>query len=163
MLGGAFLAAAPDAAGAPPGAADAAAPALRIANARLEAQVEALKAISALKGTAGKNKPRASPWHPRPGSRACLPCPLRNPAGAVGGRGGAERGLPSGLFREPQPDGSQLAGHSLRAGLATAAALADVSEHAIMRQTRHRNVEVFRGYVRVASLFKRNAAAAVGL
>ncbi len=34
-------------------------------------------------------------------------------------------------------------------------------EHAIMRQTRHRSVEVFRGYVRVASLFK-NAAAAVG-
>ena len=36
-------------------------------------------------------------------------------------------------------------------------------EHAIMRQTRHRSVEVFRGYVRVASLFKKNAAAAVGL
>ena len=35
-------------------------------------------------------------------------------------------------------------------------------EHAIMRQTRHRNVEVFRGYVRDASLFKKNAAAAVG-
>ncbi len=60
-------------------------------------------------------------------------------------------------------DPAQFAGHSLRAGLATAAALADVPEHAIMRQTRHRSVEVFRGYVRVASLFKKNAAAAVGL
>jgi len=60
-------------------------------------------------------------------------------------------------------DPERFAGHSLRAGLATAAALADVPEHAIMRQTRHRSVEVFRGYVRVASLFKKNAAAAVGL
>ena len=41
--------------------------------------------------------------------------------------------------------------------------LASDPEHAIMRQTRHRSVEVFRGYVRVASLFKKNAAAAVGL
>ena len=60
-------------------------------------------------------------------------------------------------------DPERFAGHSLRAGLATAAALADVPEHAIMRQTRHRSVEVFHGYVRVATLFKKNAAAAVGL
>ena len=58
-------------------------------------------------------------------------------------------------------DPERFAGHSLRAGLATAAAMADVPEHAIMRQTRHRSVEVFRGHVRVASLFKKNAAAAV--
>ena len=32
-----------------------------------------------------------------------------------------------------------------------------------MRQTRHRSVEVFRGYIRVAGLFKKNAAATVGL
>ena len=60
-------------------------------------------------------------------------------------------------------DPERFAGHSLRVGLATAAALADVPEHAIMRQTRHRSVEVFHGYVRVATLFKKNAAAAVGL
>ena len=60
-------------------------------------------------------------------------------------------------------DPKRFAGHSLRAGLATAAALADVPEHTIMRQTRHRSVEVFRGYIRVAGLFKKNAAASVGL
>ena len=35
-------------------------------------------------------------------------------------------------------------------------------EHAIMRQTRHRSVEVFGGYVRGARLLKEDAAAAVG-
>ncbi len=67
------------------------------------------------------------------------------------------RVLSKGLAAGLDPD--RFAGHGLRAGLATAAALADVPEHAIMRQTRHRSVEVFRGYVRVASLFKKNASA----
>ena len=36
-------------------------------------------------------------------------------------------------------------------------------EHAIMRQTRHRSLEVFRVYVSDASQFKKNSMAAGGL
>ena len=49
----------------------------------------------------------------------------------------------------------RFAGHSLRAGLATAATLADVPEHAIMSQTRHRSAEVFRGYVHARAFSRR--------
>jgi integrase len=45
-------------------------------------------------------------------------------------------------------------GHSLRAGLATAAAIAGASEPAIMRQTGHRSADMLRRYVRDASLFR---------
>ena len=55
-------------------------------------------------------------------------------------------------------DASRFAGHSLRAGLATAAIRAGKSEASTMRQTRHKSVAVFRGYVRAASLFTDNAA-----
>jgi integrase len=58
---------------------------------------------------------------------------------------------------------TQFAGHSLRAGLATAAAAAGVSEHDIARTTGHRSVAVLRRYVRAATVFERNAAASVGL
>jgi len=57
----------------------------------------------------------------------------------------------------------ELAGHSLRAGLATAAAMAGVSERAIMAQTGHRSVATLRRYIREGSLFLENAAAKVGL
>lgn len=60
-------------------------------------------------------------------------------------------------------DPSKFAGHSLRAGLATAAAAAGVSEHDIARTTGHRSVSVLRRYVRTATVFERNAAASVGL
>ena len=56
-----------------------------------------------------------------------------------------------------------LAGHSLRAGLATAAAAAGVSERAIMAQTGHRSLATLRKYLREGSLFLENAAAKVGL
>src|SRR5579862_6719471 len=55
------------------------------------------------------------------------------------------------------------AGHSLRAGLATAAAAAGVSERAIMAQTGHRSLATLRKYIREGSLFLENAAAKVGL
>jgi len=58
---------------------------------------------------------------------------------------------------------AQLAGHSLRAGLATAAAAAGVSERVIMAQTGHRSLPVLRRYIREGSLFLENAAARVGL
>lgn len=60
-------------------------------------------------------------------------------------------------------DPEKFGGHSLRAGLATSAAVAGVSERAIMNQTRHRSVNMVRRYIRDGSLFRENAAAQVGL
>jgi site-specific recombinase XerD len=60
-------------------------------------------------------------------------------------------------------DPSRYAGHSLRAGLATSVAVAGVEERAIMAQTRDKSVTVARRYIRDGSLFRGNAAAAVGL
>jgi integrase len=54
-------------------------------------------------------------------------------------------------------------GHSLRAGLATSAAIAGASERAIMNQTGHRSSEMVRRYIRDGNLFRDNAAAKVGL
>ncbi|MDR3645655.1 MAG: site-specific integrase [Clostridia bacterium] len=55
------------------------------------------------------------------------------------------------------------AGHSLRAGLATSAAMAGVEERVIMKQTGHKSVEMVRKYIRDGSLFRDNAAGQVGL
>ena len=60
-------------------------------------------------------------------------------------------------------DPSHYAGHSLRAGLATSAAAAGISERAIMAQTGHRSERMVRRYIRDGSLFRENAAAGVGL
>lgn len=60
-------------------------------------------------------------------------------------------------------DAGAYAGHSLRAGLATSAAIAGASERAIMSQTGHRNAAMVRRYIRDASLFRDNAAGKVGL
>jgi len=49
-------------------------------------------------------------------------------------------------------------GHSLRAGLATAAAAAGKSERAIMAQTGHKSTEMVRRYIRDGELFRHNAA-----
>lgn len=54
---------------------------------------------------------------------------------------------------------AKFGGHSLRAGLATAAARAGKSERAIMNQTGHRSVTMVRRYIREGSLFTENAAA----
>ncbi len=59
-------------------------------------------------------------------------------------------------------DPNEYAGHSLRAGLATSAAAAGVSERAIMQQTGHKSIAVARRYIREGSLFRENAAGAVG-
>lgn len=55
-------------------------------------------------------------------------------------------------------EASRFAGHSLRAGFATSAILAGKSESDVMRQTGHRSVTVFRGYVRIADAWRNNAA-----
>lgn len=60
-------------------------------------------------------------------------------------------------------DARAYSGHSLRAGLVTAAAIAGVNERTIMQQTGHKNVAVLRRYIREGSLFRENAAAVVGL
>jgi site-specific recombinase XerD len=57
----------------------------------------------------------------------------------------------------------QFAGHSLRAGLITQAAMAGVSERAIQNQSGHKSLVVMRRYIRDGSLFRENAAAKVGL
>ena len=60
-------------------------------------------------------------------------------------------------------DAAEVAGHSLRAGLATSAAAAGVPERVIAEQTGHRGTAMLRRYVREGSLFRENAASAVGL
>ena len=54
-------------------------------------------------------------------------------------------------------------GHSLRAGLATSAAIAGASERSIMTQTGHKSASLVLRYIRDGSLFRENAAACVGL
>lgn len=54
-------------------------------------------------------------------------------------------------------------GHSLRAGITTAAATAGVSERAIIAQTNRRNVNMASRYIRDGSLFRENAVTGVGL
>ena len=60
-------------------------------------------------------------------------------------------------------DPANYAGHSLRAGFASAAAAAGASERSIMAQTGHRSLPMVRRYIREGSLFRDNAAAQLGL
>jgi site-specific recombinase XerD len=60
-------------------------------------------------------------------------------------------------------DPKEVAGHSLRAGLATSAAAAGVPERVIADQTGHKGTAMLRKYIREGSLFRENAASAVGL
>lgn len=60
-------------------------------------------------------------------------------------------------------DPSLYGGHSLRAGLATSAAMQGADLLTIMRQTGHRSQTVAASYVRAADLFRTNAASIAGL
>ena len=60
-------------------------------------------------------------------------------------------------------DPDRYSGHSLRAGFATSTAAAGATEIAIARQTRHRSMEVLRGYIREGDLFRTNAATSLDL
>ena len=60
-------------------------------------------------------------------------------------------------------DPGKYAGHSLRAGHATSAAIAGASERSIMNQTGHRSVQMVRRYIREGSLFRENSAGKLGL
>jgi integrase len=59
-------------------------------------------------------------------------------------------------------DAAKYAGHSLRAGHATSAAIAGASERSIMNQTGHRSVQMVRRYIRDGSLFRDNSAGKLG-
>jgi integrase len=54
-------------------------------------------------------------------------------------------------------DPKDFAGHSLRAGFVTSAALRNAPEEAIALQTGHRSIVVLRGYIRRATIWERNA------
>lgn len=56
-------------------------------------------------------------------------------------------------------DAAMFSGHSLRAGLATSAALAGRSDRSIMAQTGHRSRAMVDRYVRAADMWRENAAA----
>jgi integrase len=60
-------------------------------------------------------------------------------------------------------DARAFAGHSMRAGFATAAAMNGVEERIIMRQTRHRSAATVRRYIRDGELWQRNLSTEVGL
>jgi integrase len=60
-------------------------------------------------------------------------------------------------------DPAKYAGHSLRAGHATSAAIAGASERSIMNQTGHRSVQMVRRYIRDGILFRENSAGKLGL
>ena len=60
-------------------------------------------------------------------------------------------------------DAAKYAGHSLRSGFATQAAIGGSSERSIMTQTGHRSVQMVRRYIRNGSLFHDNSAGKLGL
>jgi hypothetical protein len=60
-------------------------------------------------------------------------------------------------------DATNIAGHSVRAGMATQAAMNGVLERNIARTPRHRSRRVLRRYIRPGELFRENAAASLGL
>lgn len=60
-------------------------------------------------------------------------------------------------------DAAKYAGHSLRSGHATSAAIAGASERSIMAQTGHRSVQMVRRYIRDGNLFRENSAGKLGL
>jgi integrase len=84
-----------------------------------------------------------------------------NRGGAVGVKGLSDKAVSRIVKRAATAaglDAKKFAGHSLRAGFATAAAMKGKSLDAIMRQTGHRSERVARGYIRHATLFIDNAA-----
>jgi len=60
-------------------------------------------------------------------------------------------------------DPARFAGHSLRAGFVTSAALAHVPDSKIARQTGHRSLQTLQRYIRPATVWVDNASADVGL
>jgi integrase len=57
----------------------------------------------------------------------------------------------------------KFSGHSLRAGLATQAAMMGATERSIQNQTGHKSLKTLRTYIRDGNLFRENAAKKAGL
>jgi integrase len=83
--------------------------------------------------------------------------------GHRGGRFNTTRLTPAGvnlilkrLIARAGGDPTHHSGHSLRAGLATEAALRGAHLHQIMKQTRHRSADAARRYLREAELWQNN-------
>jgi site-specific recombinase XerD len=53
--------------------------------------------------------------------------------------------------------------HSLRSGFCSTAARAGKSEHQIMRQTRHKQSDSLKRYIKLGTLFEDNVASGIGL
>jgi integrase len=84
-----------------------------------------------------------------------------NRGGRIGGKRLSDKAVARIVKRRAADAGLDetiLAGHSLRAGFATTAAMKGKTLDAIMKQTGHRSERVARGYIRHASLFIDNAA-----
>ncbi|MBU1909086.1 MAG: tyrosine-type recombinase/integrase [Verrucomicrobia bacterium] len=77
--------------------------------------------------------------------------------GSLSGRGVAL--IVQRVARKAGLDVERISAHSLRSGLATAAAKAGKPEHAIMRQGRWKSHRVMQGYIQAANLFEDSAAA----
>jgi hypothetical protein len=58
---------------------------------------------------------------------------------------------------------TNIAGHSVRSGIATQAPLNGSSERAIAKTTRHRSRRVLRRYILPGGIFRENALASLGL
>ncbi len=58
---------------------------------------------------------------------------------------------------------ANYSGHSLRAGMATSAAMNGANERSIMKQTGHKSTAMVRRYIREGSLFLDNASCSLGL
>jgi site-specific recombinase XerD len=67
------------------------------------------------------------------------------------------------LVKRAGLDAAKYAGHSLRAGHATAATIAGASERSIQNQTGHKSVQMLRRYIRDGSLFRENSGGKLGL
>ena len=104
--------------------------------------------------------PRISTGPPPPRSRAERPlfCAVTK-AGRVTGTALSDKAvarLVKQAARDAGLDPERYSGHSLRAGLATAAGDAGAGLAELMRQTRHKSTEVALGYLRPADLWRNN-------
>lgn len=66
-------------------------------------------------------------------------------------------------YSRAEINATNIAGHGVRAGMATQAALNGSSERVIARTIRHRSRRILRRYIRPGEMFRENASASLGL
>ena len=64
---------------------------------------------------------------------------------------------------EAERRAARFAGHSLRSGFATSAAVGGAAGHQIQKRLRHKRYDTTAGYIQEAEIFKNNAATHAGL